>query len=83
MCPGGIISRRKNVREKLSVGGIWPAPVPKTTPLKPDRHTSPTAAVVQWNHAHFGVRGFSKRTGSNPVHCRSVGWASSLEATVS
>ncbi|MPD04942.1 hypothetical protein E2C01_100656 [Portunus trituberculatus] len=24
--------------------------------------------VVQWNHARFGVRGVSKRTGSNPVH---------------
>ncbi|MPC88892.1 hypothetical protein E2C01_083816 [Portunus trituberculatus] len=36
------------------------------------------AAVVQWNHARFGVRGISKRTGSNPVHGPSVGWASSL-----
>ncbi|MPC60247.1 hypothetical protein E2C01_054286 [Portunus trituberculatus] len=26
------------------------------------------AAVVQWNHACFGVQGVSKRTGSNPVH---------------
>ncbi|MPC92926.1 hypothetical protein E2C01_088039 [Portunus trituberculatus] len=41
------------------------------------------AAVVQWNHARFGVQGVSKRTGSNPVHGPSVGWASSLEATVS
>ncbi|MPC40970.1 hypothetical protein E2C01_034549 [Portunus trituberculatus] len=41
------------------------------------------AAVVQWNHACFGVRGVSKRTGSNPVHGPSVGWASSLGATVS
>ncbi|MPC37629.1 hypothetical protein E2C01_031118 [Portunus trituberculatus] len=31
------------------------------------------AAVVQWNHARFGVRGVSKRTGSNPVHDLSVG----------
>ncbi|MPC88102.1 hypothetical protein E2C01_082994 [Portunus trituberculatus] len=30
------------------------------------------AAVVQWNHACFGVRGISKRTGSNPVHGPSV-----------
>ncbi|MPC52756.1 hypothetical protein E2C01_046632 [Portunus trituberculatus] len=30
-------------------------------------------AVVQWNHACFGVRGVSKRTGSNPVHGPSVG----------
>ncbi|MPC13338.1 Solute carrier family 22 member 6 [Portunus trituberculatus] len=33
---------------------------------------SPTAnsgaAVVQWNYACFGVRGVSKRTGSNPVY---------------
>ncbi|MPD02919.1 hypothetical protein E2C01_098528 [Portunus trituberculatus] len=41
------------------------------------------AAVVQWNHACFGVREISKRTGSNPVHGPSVGWASSLGATVS
>ncbi|MPC62978.1 hypothetical protein E2C01_057070 [Portunus trituberculatus] len=41
------------------------------------------AAVVQWNHACFGVRGVSKRTGSNPAHGLSVGWASSLGATVS
>ncbi|MPC71912.1 hypothetical protein E2C01_066204 [Portunus trituberculatus] len=41
------------------------------------------AAVVQWNHACFGVRGVSKHKGSNPVHGPSVGWASSLEATVS
>ncbi|MPC67105.1 hypothetical protein E2C01_061270 [Portunus trituberculatus] len=41
------------------------------------------AAVVQWNHAYFGVRGVSKRTGSNPIHSPSVGWASSLGATVS
>ncbi|MPC53613.1 hypothetical protein E2C01_047514 [Portunus trituberculatus] len=40
-------------------------------------------AVVQWNHACFGVRGVSKDTGSNPVHGPSVGWASSLAATVS
>ncbi|MPC15818.1 Microtubule-associated protein tau [Portunus trituberculatus] len=40
-------------------------------------------AVVQWNHACFGVRGISRRTGSNPVHGPSVGWASSLGATVS
>ncbi|MPC56713.1 Venom serine protease Bi-VSP [Portunus trituberculatus] len=40
-----------------------------------------SAAVVQWNHACFGVRGISKRTGSNPVHDPSVGWASSLGAT--
>ncbi|MPC90193.1 Two pore potassium channel protein sup-9 [Portunus trituberculatus] len=31
----------------------------------------------------FGVRGVSKRTGSNPVHSPSVGWASSLGVTVS
>ncbi|MPD02866.1 hypothetical protein E2C01_098472 [Portunus trituberculatus] len=42
-----------------------------------------SAAVVQWNHACFGVRGVSKRTGSNPIHGLSVGWASSLRATVS
>ncbi|MPC07788.1 hypothetical protein E2C01_000355 [Portunus trituberculatus] len=30
------------------------------------------AAVVQWNHACFGVRGVSKRTSSNPVHGPSV-----------
>ncbi|MPC42798.1 hypothetical protein E2C01_036429 [Portunus trituberculatus] len=29
-------------------------------------------AVVQWNHARFGVREVSKRTGSNPVHGPSV-----------
>ncbi|MPC75015.1 hypothetical protein E2C01_069398 [Portunus trituberculatus] len=37
----------------------------------------------QWNHACFGVRGVSKRTDSNPVYGLSVGWASSLGATVS
>ncbi|MPC36255.1 hypothetical protein E2C01_029707 [Portunus trituberculatus] len=26
------------------------------------------AAMVQWNHACFGVRVVSKHTGSNPVH---------------
>ncbi|MPC09443.1 hypothetical protein E2C01_002055 [Portunus trituberculatus] len=26
------------------------------------------SARQQWNHACFGVRGVSKRTGSNPVH---------------
>ncbi|MPC11646.1 hypothetical protein E2C01_004317 [Portunus trituberculatus] len=31
------------------------------------------AAVVQWNHACFGIRGISKRTGSNPVHGPSQG----------
>ncbi|MPC07734.1 hypothetical protein E2C01_000300 [Portunus trituberculatus] len=39
-------------------------------------HSSPShhlvnkadTAVVQWNHACFGIRGVSKRTGSNPVH---------------
>ncbi|MPC92543.1 hypothetical protein E2C01_087636 [Portunus trituberculatus] len=36
------------------------------------------AAVVQWNHACFGVREVSKRTGSNPVHGPSVSWTSSL-----
>ncbi|MPC55131.1 hypothetical protein E2C01_049062 [Portunus trituberculatus] len=41
------------------------------------------AAVVQCNHACFGVRGVSKRTGSNPVHGPSVARASSLGATVS
>ncbi|MPC23235.1 hypothetical protein E2C01_016274 [Portunus trituberculatus] len=30
------------------------------------------AAMVQWNHACFGVRGVSKCTGSNPVHGLSV-----------
>ncbi|MPC38625.1 hypothetical protein E2C01_032136 [Portunus trituberculatus] len=30
------------------------------------------AAVVQWNHACFGVRGVSKRTGSNSVHGPSI-----------
>ncbi|MPC24677.1 hypothetical protein E2C01_017764 [Portunus trituberculatus] len=40
-------------------------------------------AVVQWNHACFGVHGVSKRTGLNPVHDPSVGWASSFGATVS
>ncbi|MPC64132.1 hypothetical protein E2C01_058244 [Portunus trituberculatus] len=30
-------------------------------------------AVVQWNHACFGVRGVSKRMDSNPVHGLSVG----------
>ncbi|MPC49180.1 hypothetical protein E2C01_042975 [Portunus trituberculatus] len=34
---------------------------------------SEEAAVVQWNHACFGVRRVSKRTGSNPVHGPSVG----------
>ncbi|MPC90986.1 hypothetical protein E2C01_085994 [Portunus trituberculatus] len=41
------------------------------------------SAVVQWNHACFGILEVSKRTGSNPVHGLSVGWASSLGATVS
>ncbi|MPC11592.1 hypothetical protein E2C01_004262 [Portunus trituberculatus] len=36
-----------------------------------------------WNHACFGIRGVFKRTGSNPVHGPSVGWTSSLGATVS
>ncbi|MPC56638.1 hypothetical protein E2C01_050603 [Portunus trituberculatus] len=31
------------------------------------------AAVVQGNHACFGIRWISKRTGSNPVHGPSVG----------
>ncbi|MPD00873.1 hypothetical protein E2C01_096379 [Portunus trituberculatus] len=39
--------------------------------------------MVQWNHACFGVRGVSKRTGSNSVHGTSAGWAPSLRATVS
>ncbi|MPC29708.1 Dopamine D2-like receptor [Portunus trituberculatus] len=30
------------------------------------------SAVVQWNHACFGVRGVSKRTGSNSVHGPSI-----------
>ncbi|MPC37487.1 hypothetical protein E2C01_030967 [Portunus trituberculatus] len=42
-----------------------------------------SAAMIQWNHACFGVQGVSKRTGSNPVQGPSVGWASSLGATVS
>ncbi|MPC30514.1 hypothetical protein E2C01_023781 [Portunus trituberculatus] len=46
-------------------------------------YTNRGAAVVQWNHACFGIRGVSKRTGSNPVHGQSVGWASLLGATVS
>ncbi|MPC81050.1 hypothetical protein E2C01_075650 [Portunus trituberculatus] len=46
-------------------------------------HAEAVEAVVQWNHACFGVRGVSKRTGSDPVHGQSVGWASSLGATVS
>ncbi|MPC53318.1 hypothetical protein E2C01_047207 [Portunus trituberculatus] len=41
------------------------------------------AAVVQWNHARFGVQGVSKRTGSNPVQGPSVGWSSSFGETVS
>ncbi|MPD00984.1 hypothetical protein E2C01_096494 [Portunus trituberculatus] len=41
------------------------------------------AAVVQWNYVYFGIRVVSKPTGSNPVHGPSVGWASSLGATVS
>ncbi|MPC79564.1 hypothetical protein E2C01_074096 [Portunus trituberculatus] len=41
------------------------------------------AAVVQWTHACFGILEVSKCTGSNPVHGLSVGWASSLGATVS
>ncbi|MPC94714.1 hypothetical protein E2C01_089894 [Portunus trituberculatus] len=40
--------------------------------------TTTTLFVVQWNHACFGVRGVSKRAGSNLVHGPSVGWASSL-----
>ncbi|MPC38831.1 hypothetical protein E2C01_032348 [Portunus trituberculatus] len=39
--------------------------------------------VVQWNHVCFGIRGVSKCMGSNSVHGPSVGWASSLGATVS
>ncbi|MPC35889.1 hypothetical protein E2C01_029326 [Portunus trituberculatus] len=31
----------------------------------------------------LGVRGVSKRVGSNPVHGPSVGWASSLGARIS
>ncbi|MPC23115.1 hypothetical protein E2C01_016154 [Portunus trituberculatus] len=30
--------------------------------------------MVQWNHACFGVRGVSKRMGSNPVHVLSVAY---------
>ncbi|MPC95645.1 hypothetical protein E2C01_090864 [Portunus trituberculatus] len=30
--------------------------------------------MVQWNHACFGVRGVSKRTGSNPVHGPRLGF---------
>ncbi|MPC92039.1 putative peptidase C1-like protein F26E4.3 [Portunus trituberculatus] len=38
----------------------------RTGTLNPEAlHYFPKAAVVQWNHACFGV---SKRTGSNPVH---------------
>ncbi|MPC31021.1 hypothetical protein E2C01_024295 [Portunus trituberculatus] len=29
---------------------------------------------MQWNHACFGVRGVSKRTGLNPVHGLSEGF---------
>ncbi|MPC29058.1 Glutamate receptor 2 [Portunus trituberculatus] len=37
-----------------------------------DQENTRRAAVVQWNHACFGVRNVSKRTGSNPVHGLSV-----------
>ncbi|MPC21425.1 hypothetical protein E2C01_014411 [Portunus trituberculatus] len=37
------------------------------------RHSLQWAAVVQWNHACFGILEVSKRTGSNPVHGLSVG----------
>ncbi|MPC59690.1 hypothetical protein E2C01_053716 [Portunus trituberculatus] len=46
------------------------------------RLTASWVAVVQWNHARFGLRGVSKCTGSNPVHGPSVGRASSLGVTV-
>ncbi|MPC51199.1 hypothetical protein E2C01_045040 [Portunus trituberculatus] len=36
-----------------------------------------------WIRACFGIRGVSKHTGSNPVYGLSVGWASTLGATVS
>ncbi|MPC31579.1 hypothetical protein E2C01_024875 [Portunus trituberculatus] len=38
------------------------------------------AAVVQWNHACFGVRGISKCTGSNPVHGPSPWYSGSMRA---
>ncbi|MPC24018.1 hypothetical protein E2C01_017088 [Portunus trituberculatus] len=36
------------------------------SPNRDKRHTG--AAVVQWIRACFGIRGVSKRTGSNPVY---------------
>ncbi|MPC59218.1 hypothetical protein E2C01_053236 [Portunus trituberculatus] len=49
----------------------------------PETAQLPFYSTVQWNHACFGIRGVSKRTGSNSVHGPIVGWASSLGATVS
>ncbi|MPC70097.1 hypothetical protein E2C01_064335 [Portunus trituberculatus] len=76
---------------KLKVGksfgrGVWrnvnsAALMPSLSTVDPQMGRE--AAVVQWNHACFVVRGVSKRMGSNPVLGLSVGWASSLGATVS
>ncbi|MPC26242.1 hypothetical protein E2C01_019378 [Portunus trituberculatus] len=63
--------RQRHLRFGGSCGGIG----------EPGKDTE--SAVVQWNHACFGVRWVSKRTDSNPVHGLSVGWGSSLGATVS
>ncbi|MPC30058.1 hypothetical protein E2C01_023314 [Portunus trituberculatus] len=41
---------------------------PGRVPQAPVQRISQEPAVVQWNHACFGVRGVSKRTGLNPVH---------------
>ncbi|MPC49197.1 hypothetical protein E2C01_042993 [Portunus trituberculatus] len=61
-----------------------PKKITTTAPLSPLFHSATIARQhIQWNHARFGLRGVSKRTGSNPVHGPSVGWDSSLGATVS
>ncbi|MPC74514.1 hypothetical protein E2C01_068874 [Portunus trituberculatus] len=69
---------------ECSKGTIGSSRVARTFPKRPKGgQTANQAAVVQWNHACFRVRGVSKRTGSNPAHGPSVGWASSLGAMVS
>ncbi|MPC14075.1 hypothetical protein E2C01_006827 [Portunus trituberculatus] len=42
----------------------------------------PGVTKYKWNHAPFGIRGISKRMGSNPGHGPSEGGASLLGVTV-
>ncbi|MPC27329.1 hypothetical protein E2C01_020501 [Portunus trituberculatus] len=74
LCYGVLLVKAMQLRALVSVGAEGKVM---------DLSLSITHALVQWNHACFGVRGVSKHTGSNPVHGPSVGWVFSLGATVS